>query len=90
MSRKTTNLFYKNKKKLKDEHFEKYGQYTCQMCGKFCVNYPKFLPFTVTIDHIIPRSKGGSDEIQNLRIACLRCNQAKGNELEERKLYLVG
>lgn len=86
-----SRLKYKrNRKKLKDEQFKLLGKYECQMCGKFCVNYPKFLPFTVTIDHIIPRSKGGSDEIENLRIACLECNATKGNTLEERKLYLVG
>lgn len=31
------------------------------------------------IDHIHPRSKGGSDRVSNLTIACHDCNQAKGN-----------
>ena len=31
------------------------------------------------IDHIHPRSKGGSDRVSNLTIACHDCNQTKGN-----------
>lgn len=32
------------------------------------------------IEHIIPRSKGGSDRASNLAIACEKCNQKKGNK----------
>ena len=28
-----------------------------------------------TIDHITPKSLGGSDELENLALACRRCNQ---------------
>ena len=31
------------------------------------------------IDHIIPRSLGGSDELDNLALACQRCNRYKYN-----------
>ena len=31
------------------------------------------------IDHVHPRSLGGSDRVSNLAIACHDCNQAKGN-----------
>jgi hypothetical protein len=34
-----------------------------------------------TVDHIIPRAKGGTDDIDNLVAACLRCNCAKGIKL---------
>lgn len=37
-----------------------------------------------TIDHLIPISRGGSDEWSNLVISCFRCNNLKKNlTLEE-------
>lgn len=33
------------------------------------------------IEHIHPRSKGGSDRVSNLTIACEKCNQSKGDKL---------
>jgi len=32
------------------------------------------------IEHIHPRSKGGSSRVSNLTIACRHCNEAKGNQ----------
>ncbi|MEM6835487.1 MAG: RNA-guided endonuclease IscB [Cyanobacteria bacterium P01_C01_bin.120] len=32
------------------------------------------------VEHIQPRSKGGSDRVSNLAIACNPCNQSKGNQ----------
>jgi 5-methylcytosine-specific restriction endonuclease McrA len=31
-----------------------------------------------TIEHIIPRTHGGTDALENLGLACARCNQGKG------------
>ncbi|MGK7931566.1 MAG: RNA-guided endonuclease IscB [Microcystaceae cyanobacterium] len=45
---------------------------TCQYCG--ATNKP------FEVDHVHPRSKGGSDRVSNLTLACHDCNQAKGNQ----------
>jgi 5-methylcytosine-specific restriction endonuclease McrA len=37
----------------------------------------------MTKDHIIPRSKGGKNNISNYQTMCERCNVAKGNRLEQ-------
>ncbi len=33
----------------------------------------------LTIDHVIPKSRGGQDTWENLVAACVRCNNRKGN-----------
>ena len=35
----------------------------------------------MTRDHIIPRSYGGVDDVENLRIGCSPCNSVRGNHL---------
>ncbi len=37
----------------------------------------------LTIDHIIPKSRGGMDVWENLTTACLKCNNKKGNRTPE-------
>ena len=46
---------------------------TCQYCG--------LKPSSVTIDHIVPKNKGGKDSWDNLVAACKKCNMYKGNQL---------
>ena len=36
-----------------------------------------------TVDHIVPRSRGGDTTWTNVVAACLRCNLRKGNRLPE-------
>ncbi|MCX4243514.1 HNH endonuclease [Paraliomyxa miuraensis] len=38
-----------------------------------------------TIEHIVPRTHGGGDELSNLGIACARCNHGKGVRLDVRR-----
>lgn len=47
--------------------------FRCQYCSK------KFDPQKLTLDHIMPRSREGSDEQENLATSCIPCNQRKGN-----------
>ena len=50
---------------------EKFNR-TCAYCGA------KDVPLEV--EHIRPKSKGGSNRVSNLAIACVPCNQAKSNQ----------
>ncbi|WP_293114102.1 RNA-guided endonuclease IscB [Moorena sp. SIO4G3] len=58
---------------------EKWGR-ECAYCGK--QNTP------LQIEHIHPKSKGGSDRVSNLCLACEKCNQKKGNKPIEEFLTL--
>lgn len=40
--------------------------------------YCKAISVPFEIDHIFPRSKGGSNCVDNLTLACRPCNRAKG------------
>ena len=37
----------------------------------------------LTVDHIIPLSKGGTDHLENLQLLCGACNSLKGNKPQE-------
>lgn len=39
----------------------------------------QYIPFT--IDHVVPLSKGGTDDPENLALACFHCNRRKANRL---------
>lgn len=47
--------------------------FTCQYCGRQCHD--------LTIDHVVPRSRGGPHTWENLVSACKPCNHRKGGKL---------
>ncbi len=53
---------------------DKWGR-KCAYCGE------KNVPLEV--EHIIPRSRGGTDRVSNLTIACRKCNLKKGDKTAE-------
>jgi 5-methylcytosine-specific restriction endonuclease McrA len=48
---------------------------TCQYCGE------AFAPGDLTLDHVIPRSRGGNSTWENLVACCHACNHQKGNRM---------
>jgi len=44
---------------------------------------------TLTIDHYIPLSRGGSNKPKNLRIACKACNNKRGNTMPEETVKTI-
>lgn len=63
---------------IREAILEHWGR-ECAYCGE------KHLP--LEIEHIKPKSKGGSDRFSNLTLSCHDCNQAKGNKLIEVFLF---
>lgn len=48
-----------------------------------CHYCQQHIPYLLwTIDHRLPKSKGGTDRVENLIGACKSCNAAKGNQTE--------
>jgi 5-methylcytosine-specific restriction endonuclease McrA len=56
---------------LRDNHI-------CQYC------YSKFPEKKLTIDHVVPLSKGGRHEWTNVVTACSKCNNRKGDKSPEK------
>ncbi len=49
--------------------------YKCAYCGRSDLQ--------LTIDHIKPKSRGGTDDWENLVAACIKCNNKKGDRTPE-------
>jgi 5-methylcytosine-specific restriction endonuclease McrA len=56
----------------------KRDNYRCQRCGQSPTTNPKV---ELEIDHILPVSRGGTNDISNLQTLCKRCNQGKKDAL---------
>lgn len=64
---------YQNHKPHRQGIFRR-DHHTCQYCGK---------KGPVTLDHVVPKSRGGGDSWENLVSACFECNNKKGNHCPE-------
>ncbi|MFO7891926.1 MAG: HNH endonuclease [bacterium] len=60
---------------LSRKNIIKRDKHICQYCGS--------VGGSVTIDHVIPKDKGGKDTWENLVCACMECNGKKGNRTPE-------
>jgi 5-methylcytosine-specific restriction protein A len=53
-------------------------KYQCQSCGKTSGEAQ------LSVDHIIPLARGGTNDISNLQTLCLTCNQRKTDKIDNR------
>lgn len=60
--------------KLRFEVFKR-DNFTCQYCGR------KTPEVILELEHVIPLSKGGTDDFDNLTTSCFECNRGKGKSL---------
>jgi len=57
---------------LNRKNIIKRDRHQCQYCATF--------DGSVTVDHILPKDRGGQDSWENLVCACMKCNSKKGNQ----------
>jgi len=80
---KMVRALYKNKVPYSKRNIFSRDNFTCCYCGdKLKVN-------ECTVDHIIPKSKGGESSWENCVCSCKKCNHRKGDKtLRESGLHL--
>lgn len=67
-------------KQIKRHAVWKRSDKKCFYCGKQMVFEGIKKHNKMTIEHLVPLSKGGSWSLGNLRAACLECNEKRGNK----------
>jgi len=78
------NGFFRKEVRFSRRNIFERDRNTCQYCGR------RFSKVDLTIDHVIPRSRGGRDTWENLVLACMKCNVRKGNRTpEEARMRLI-
>ena len=60
--------------KLRTAVFKR-DKFVCQYCGACGPDVE------LEVDHIIPVSRGGTDDMKNLKTACFNCNRGKGDSV---------
>ena len=54
------------------------AEFLCEYCHT--AEKWQYVPFT--IDHVVPLDLGGTDDLDNLGLACFHCNRQKSNRLQ--------
>ena len=49
---------------------------------EYCQARADFATETFAVEHIVPLSRGGTDDLDNLALACSGCNSRKYNKVE--------
>ena len=62
---------YSKNRYLRNEVYEKDG-YECLACGESDVSL-------LSLDHVVPKSRGGGSLVSNLQTLCKSCNERKGD-----------
>jgi 5-methylcytosine-specific restriction endonuclease McrA len=60
-------------RRMRKNAIKEHWQFCCAYCGE------RKQPEALTIDHVRPRTLGGSDFTHNLVPSCAKCNRAKGS-----------
>lgn len=66
---------------ISDTTRQKIRQQANNRCG-YCQTHQDHIPWVLEIEHLVPVAKGGSDEEENLWLACHSCNIFKGAKTE--------
>lgn len=61
----------------------------CCWCGRQTTELPD-RPHSATIEHILPKSQGGTNDFHNLAMACRKCNAGRGTMSVEEFLFGIG
>lgn len=74
---------YRQRRAMMDKALSIYG-YKCSICGG------PITPGDESLEHVVARSRGGTDDEANLRPAHSKCNAAKGNREIDSRLVVYG
>ena len=68
-------------RKIVRDRILKKSNYQCVRCGS---------KTNLEVDHIIPLSRGGREDEDNMQILCKKCNGKKHNYIDFREYFIIG
>ena len=82
---KFVRIIYRRRVLWKPRNVYTRDNYTCMYCGRKNLSGAE-----LTIDHVLPRSRGGKDTFENTVTACKNCNNIKGDRTpNEAMMYFI-